>query len=195
MRWGPNPPLLGKGHRGDTEMPLTFSSNPLHPTLPHLTSPHHPTPPTPPHPTPPHPTPPHPTPPHPTPPHPTPPHSQPPAPCVTFRQVAVSLRGPGQSPVPCFPSRTALGQCFLTAAAACVPCGVISALAEPCRWRTGSCQGRFTVFAAHYPAHSGRLPHASPHFRVREAQCHAPPPPPPPKHTHVDSNVRGIPSS
>ena len=48
------------------------------------------------------------------------------------------LRG-GSAPDshPFFPSRAASGQCFLTAAAAGVPCGVVSALAGPSRWRTG----------------------------------------------------------
>ena len=36
-----------------------------------------------------------------------------------------------------FPLRTALGQCFLTAATACVRCGVVSVFAESSSWRTG----------------------------------------------------------
>ena len=38
---------------------------------------------------------------------------------------------------PLFPARAASGQRFLTAAAAGVPCGVVSALAGPSSWRTG----------------------------------------------------------
>ena len=100
----------------------------------------------------------------------------PPAPCGIFRRVAVSSRGPGQSPL--LPSRAASDQCVLTAAAAGVPCGVLSALVGPSGWRTGrcagSCGGRFTVFAAHHPPHPGRPPHASPRFRVREAPLRPP---------------------
>ena len=54
-------------------------------------------------------------------------------PCVTLHRVAVSLRGPGQSPVP----RAASGRCVLSAAAACVPAGVVSAVAGPSSWHTG----------------------------------------------------------
>ena len=75
---------------------------------------------------------------------------------------------------PFFPSCAAAGQCVLTAAAAGVPCGVVSASAGPSSWRTGGCAGfcggRFAGFAAHCPPRSGRPPHASPRFRVREAQ-------------------------
>ena len=75
---------------------------------------------------------------------------------------------------PFFPLHAASGHCVLLAAAACVPAGVVSAFAEPSSWCTGGCtgrcRGRFTVLAAHSPPHSGRPPHASPRFRVREAQ-------------------------
>ena len=57
--------------------------------------------------------------------------------------------------------RAAPGCCFLTAAVACVPAGVVSVLAEPSIWRTrgcaGCCGGGFTVFAAHSPPHSGLM--------------------------------------
>ena len=43
---------------------------------------------------------------------------------MTFRRVAIPLRGPGH---PFFSSRAASGRCVLTATAACVPCGVVSA--------------------------------------------------------------------
>ena len=56
-------------------------------------------------------------------------------PCVTFRRVAVSLRGPGQSPAR--PFACCAGHCVLSAAAACVPAVVVFALAEPSSWRTG----------------------------------------------------------
>ena len=84
--------------------------------------------------------------------------------CVTFRWAAISLRGPGQSPVLPFAC------CYvLTAAAACVPCGVVFALAGPSSWRSGGCAGccggRFTFFAAHSPPHSGCPPLASRCFR------------------------------
>ena len=42
-------------------------------------------------------------------------------PCVTFRQVPVSLQGPGQSPVLPF-------ACCVSATAACVPAGVVGVL-------------------------------------------------------------------
>ena len=95
-------------------------------------------------------------------------------PCVTFRRVAVSLRGPGQSPV--LPFACCVGCCVLSAAAAAARAGVISAFAEPrgwcagavlvaagavcalavpSSWRTGGCAGccgvQLTVFAAHAP--------------------------------------------
>ena len=67
-------------------------------------------------------------------------------PRVTFHRVAVSLRGPGQSPILPFTC------CVLLAAAACVPAGVVFALAESSGWRIGVCAGccgrRFSVFAA-----------------------------------------------
>ena len=94
-----------------------------------------------------------------------------------------------------FPSRAASGRCILTAAAACVPCGVVCALAEPSSWHTGGCasccRGHFTVCATHSPLHPGLPPHASPHFRVREAQLPHPSaccpgrPPPASPHRHV----------
>ena len=53
-------------------------------------------------------------------------------PCVTFRRVAVSLRGPGQSPVLpfvcCVGSLRSDGRCGI---------GVVAGLAEPSSWRTG----------------------------------------------------------
>ena len=96
----------------------------------------------------------------------------PPAPCVTFRRLAVSLRGPGQSPV--LPFACCIGS--LCSDGRCGPCSCW------CRFRVrgaqglahwgcaGWCGGRFTVFAAYSPPHSGRPPHASRHFRVRAAQ-------------------------
>ena len=38
---------------------------------------------------------------------------------------------------PSFPSRATSGRCILSAAAACVPNGVVSALAESSSWRNG----------------------------------------------------------
>ena len=114
-------------------------------------------------------------------------------PCVTFRQVAVSLRGPGQSPVLSF----ALGPCFPAAAVAGVPAGVVSALTGPSSWRTAvvlAGGGQFDGFWCPLPStpsttclaafrcvreaqllnHSvccpGRPPPASPHCNVCEAQ-------------------------
>ena len=95
---------------------------------------------------------------------------------------------------PPFPSSRAVsGRCVLSAAAAGVPAGVVSALADPSSWRTGGragcCRGCFTVFAAQSPPHLGCPQHASPRFRVREAPLHHPsaccpppnaPAPPPP---------------
>ena len=48
--------------------------------------------------------------------------------------VVVSLRGPE----PFFPSHVASGRCFLSAAAAGAPAGVVSAFVEPSGWRTGA---------------------------------------------------------
>ena len=89
-----------------------------------------------------------------------------PPPPVTFRRVAVSLRGAGQSPV--LPLRVESGRCVLLAAAACVPDGVVCRLAEPSSWCTGVvlvvagvvCR----VFAVHSPPHPGCPPFASPCF-------------------------------
>ena len=95
-----------------------------------------------------------------------------------------------------FPSHVASGRCFLSAAAAGAPAGVVSAFAEPSRWRTGAvlevvgcavcasaapsswriggcvgyCRGRLTVFAVHTPLSTGRPWPASLCFCVREAQ-------------------------
>ena len=94
-----------------------------------------------------------------------------PTPCVTFRRVSVFVTGPRTVTRS---SRVASGQCFLMAAAAGVPAGVVSAFAVPSSWRTGGCAGRcggrFTVFAAHFPPRSDHPPHASPRFCVREAK-------------------------
>ena len=79
------------------------------------------------------------------------------------------------------PSRAASGRCVLTAAAACAR----------------RCGGRFTVFAAHCPPHSGRPPHVSPRFRVREAQLLQPsaccPGRPPLKHKFHWGNLPDLP--
>ena len=56
-------------------------------------------------------------------------------PCVAYRRVAGIYRAPDSPPF--VPSRVASGRCALTAAAAGVPCGVISASAGPSSWRTG----------------------------------------------------------
>ena len=57
---------------------------------------------------------------------------------------------------PSFPSHAAPGRCVLTAAAAGVPWGVVSAVAGPGSWRTGGCAGgwggRFADVAAHAPS-------------------------------------------
>jgi len=58
----------------------------------------------------------------------------PPSPCVTLRWVAISLRGPGQSPV--LPFACCVGS-MLSDGRGDVPCGVVSALAEPSSWRSG----------------------------------------------------------
>ena len=73
-----------------------------------------------------------------------------------------------------FPSRAASGRCVLSAAAAGVPAGVVSALEGSSSWRTGGCAGccggRFLVFAAHSPPRSGRPPPASLCFRGHEVR-------------------------
>ena len=80
-----------------------------------------------------------------------------------------------------FRSRAALGQCFLAAAAASVPSGVVLPVAEPSSWHTGGCAGccggRFTVFGAHSPKHSDRLPQVSLRSHVCEAQLRSGRPP------------------
>ena len=114
-------------------------------------------------------------------------------PCVTFCPVAVSSRALDNHPV--FPSHAASGRCVLTAAAACVLCGVISAVAEPGRWRSGGCAaccGVVLRFWPPTPLHIQVVHHirTSLCFRVREAQqlypsgcCPGrPPPAPPPPH-------------
>ena len=136
-------------------------------------------------------------------PHETVPARPPPPPCVTFRRVVVSSRGPGQS------SLRMLCRCFLSAAAAGAPVGVVSAFMEPSgwcagavldvagcavcssavpsSWRTGGCAGccggRLTVLAAPTPPSSGRPQPASLCFRVRDA------PPPSCMHTHADARA------
>ena len=60
----------------------------------------------------------------------------PPPPRVTFRRVVVSLRGPGQSPV--LPFACCVGSQVLTAAACGAPAGVISAFVEPSGWCAGA---------------------------------------------------------
>ena len=74
-------------------------------------------------------------------------------PCVTFRRVAVSVRGLDSPSF--FPPRAASGQCFLTAAAAGVACGVVSAVAEPSSWcalpKSPLCMGMGTLCTAKKP--------------------------------------------
>ena len=73
---------------------------------------------------------------------------------MTFRQVVVSLRGPGEPPV--LPFACCVGHCVLLAAVACVPAGVVFVLAY---WGCAGCCGdRFSTFAARSPPHSGRPP-------------------------------------
>ena len=78
--------------------------------------------------------------------------------------------GPLDSPT-FVPSCAAPGRCVRTAAAACVPCGVLSVLAAspPSSGRTGGCAGccggRFTVFAAQSPPHV--VHHMRRHVSVR----------------------------
>ena len=93
--------------------------------------------------------------------------------CVTFRRVAVPLRGPGQSPA--LPLACCVG--LLRSDGRCGLCSL---------W----CCFRVSVFAAHPPPHPGRPP-ASPRCHVRDAQllhlcawCTCPPPPP--THTSQD---------
>ena len=125
---------------------------------------------------------------------PTPRSSAPPPPCVTFRPVAVSLRGPGQSPgLPfacCVGSLRSVGRCgrcscwcrFRVRGAQSLVCRGCAECGGVCRLRVsgaqylayrgcaGCCGGRLTVFAAHAPQPSGRPQPASLRFRVREAQ-------------------------
>ena len=118
-------------------------------------------------------------------------------PCVTFRRVVVSLRGPGQSPV--LPFACCVGS--LCSVSRCGRCsaGVVSAFAEPSGWCTGAvldvvgcavcasaapsswriggcagcCGGRLTVFAVHVPLSTHRSP------------CPPLQPPPPPNRETV----------
>ena len=96
---------------------------------------------------------------------------------------------------PLVPSHVASGGCFLSAAAAGAPAGVVSVFAEPSGWCAGAvldvacavcasaapsswriggcagcCGGRLTVLTVHTPPSSGRPQPASLCFRVREAQ-------------------------
>ena len=57
-------------------------------------------------------------------------------PCVTFRLVLI-LYGALDSH-PFFPSHVVLGRCFLLAAAASAPAGVLSTFAEPSGWCAGA---------------------------------------------------------
>ena len=92
-----------------------------------------------------------------------------PPPCVTFRPVVVSLRGPGQAPV--LPFACCVGS--LRSAGRCGRCScwchfrVRGAQWLVCRGCAGWCGGRLTVFAAHTPPSSGR------------PDCRDSPPPPP----------------
>ena len=61
--------------------------------------------------------------------------------CVTFRRVVTPLRGPGQSPILPFACCVRSMRSVGSAAAACVPDGVVSTLAGPSGWRTGGCAG------------------------------------------------------
>ena len=67
----------------------------------------------------------------------------PPSPCVTFRLVAAL------DSHPFFPSHVASVRCFLSAAAAGAPAGVISAFAEPSGWCAGVVLGVGGVVFAH----------------------------------------------
>ena len=110
---------------------------------------------------------------------------------MTFRRVAVSLRGPGQSPVLpfvccvgslCFLGHCGLSSCWCRICRAqslvywgCVGCGgcrlcVSSAQQLAYRGCAGCCGGCLTVSAAHTPPPSGRPPPPSPCFHVHEAQ-------------------------
>ena len=59
-----------------------------------------------------------------------------PPPRVTFRRVAVPLRGLDGHPF--VPPHVASGRCVLSAAAAGAPAGVVAAFAAPSRWCTGA---------------------------------------------------------
>ena len=100
----------------------------------------------------------------------TAPQRMPPPPCVTFRRVVVSLRGPGQSPG--LPFACCVGS--LRSVGRCGRCScwcrfrVRGAQWLVCRGCAGCCGGRLTVFAVPTPPSSG-IQQASLGFRVREA--------------------------
>ena len=112
-------------------------------------------------------------------------------PCVTFCRGAVSLQGPGQSPVLPF-------ACCVGSLRSVGRCGQCSCWCR-CRvrgaqwlayWRcAGQRMAHFSVFAANSPPHSGRPPPASLSFRGHvvhrvavssQGPGRSPPPPPPP---------------
>ena len=104
-------------------------------------------------------------------------------PCMTLCQVAVSLRGPGRSPV--LPFACCVGS--MRSDGCCGRCSLWCRFraSGPSSWRTGGCAGccggRVTVVAAHSPPRSGRPSHVSPRFRVCETPLLHPASPPQPQ--------------
>ena len=114
-----------------------------------------------------------------------------PPPCVTFRMVVVSLRGPGQSPILpfayCVGSLLSVGRCgwcscwchFRVRGAqwlvccGCAGCGsmCVCASAAPSSWCTGAVLV-VVGFAVHTPPSSGRPPPAS--LCIRGGEPHVP---------------------
>ena len=89
-----------------------------------------------------------------------------PPPCVRFRRVVVSLRGPGQSAVLpfgcCVGSLRSVGRCGRCSCWCRFRVGGAQWLAfSGC---VGCCGGRFSLLAAHSPPHSGRPRRASLRF-------------------------------
>ena len=103
-----------------------------------------------------------------------------PPPPVPFRPVAVSLRGPGQSPVLpfacCVGSLRSVGRC-----GRCSFCGVVSASAGPSSWRTGGyaggCGGSFEALCCPSP-HRVQVGHHTPRRGSVCVRPHRSTPPP-----------------
>ena len=132
--------------------------------------------------------------------HPTPgaPAHPPPPPCVTFRRVAVSLRGPGQSPVLpfacCVGSLRSVGRCgrcscrcrFRVRGAQSLVCRGCAGCGGMCRLRVSgtndprcSCPHTLSPPPTHTCplSHASRLPHALPPTACGLPHTHTPAPP------------------